>query len=239
MVIRIDHHEVGRLLGEGAQIVNVLPGKEHEQEHIRGSISIPLKQLNAETTARLDRGRPVIVYCWDLQCDLSPRAAERLETLGFNPVFDYAAGLLDWLAFDLPTDGSGANRLRAGQACRRDVPVCRITDRMEDVQFRTRQAEGDTCIVINDDGVILGRIAGEALNGDPDVLAGAAMTEGPSTVRPSEYLDELVGRMDKKGVERMLVSTSYGTLIGEIRLAEAKQALDPGGAGKEQEEKVA
>lgn len=226
MAIRIDHEEVGRLIGEGAQIVNVLPGKEHEQEHIRGSISIPLKKLNAETTAQLDRGRPVIVYCWDLQCDMSPRAAERLETLGFNPVFDYAAGLIDWLAFDQPTDGSGADRLRAGQACRRDVPVCRITDRLEDVQFRTRQAEWDTCIVINDDGVILGRIPQDALaNGDPDVLAGGVMTEGPSTVRPSEYLDELVGRMDNKGVERMLVSTSYGTLIGEVRLTEAKQAL--------------
>lgn len=239
MPIQIDRDEAARLIADGAQIIDVLPRKEYENEHIRGAISIPLKQLNAETTAQLERGRGVIVYCWDLQCDLSPRAAERLESLGFHPVFDYAAGLMDWLAFDLPTEGNGAGRLRAGTACRRDVPVCRITDRLEDVQFRTRQAGWNTCIVITDDGVILGRIPEKALDGDPDLLAGAVMTEGPSTVRPSEYLDELVGRMDKKNVQRMLVSTSFGVLIGEIELREAKQALGQDGAESEREEQVA
>jgi rhodanese-related sulfurtransferase len=239
MPIRIDHDEVGRLIGDGAQIVDVLPREDYEREHIRDAINIPLTALNAETTERLNRSRPVIVYCFDTQCDLSPRAAERLETLGFHPVFDYTAGLQDWLAFDLPFDGTDASRMRVGKACRRDVPVCRITDRMEDVEFRTRAAEWDTCIVITDDGVILGRISGDALTSEPGLLAGAVMEEGPSTVRPNEYLDELVERMDEHGVERMLVATSAGTLIGEIKLAEAKVVLGGANGEEEQEKNVA
>ncbi|MFA5890924.1 MAG: rhodanese-like domain-containing protein [Actinomycetota bacterium] len=60
----IDRDEVQRLVrDEGAQIVEVLPRAEYEEEHIAGAINLPLKELNAETVARLDRGRPVITYC--------------------------------------------------------------------------------------------------------------------------------------------------------------------------------
>ena len=37
---------------------------------------------------------------------MSPRAAWRLEETGFGPVYDYAAGKADWLAADLPFDGT-------------------------------------------------------------------------------------------------------------------------------------
>ena len=63
----IDRDEVQRLLAEGAQLVEVLPQPEFEEEHLRGAINIPLKTLDAETTRRLERERPVIVYCHDYQ----------------------------------------------------------------------------------------------------------------------------------------------------------------------------
>lgn len=65
MATRIDVEEVQALLAEGAQLVEVLPADEYEEQHLPGAISIPLKALNADTTAVLERGRPVIVYCWD------------------------------------------------------------------------------------------------------------------------------------------------------------------------------
>lgn len=65
MATRIDVEEVQALLAEGAQLVEVLPADEYEEQHLPGAISIPLKALNADTTAGLERGRPVIVYCWD------------------------------------------------------------------------------------------------------------------------------------------------------------------------------
>jgi rhodanese-related sulfurtransferase len=63
----IDHEELQRLVADGAQLVEVLPRPEYEQEHLAGAISIPLKELNRETARRLDRDRPVIVYCNDYQ----------------------------------------------------------------------------------------------------------------------------------------------------------------------------
>jgi rhodanese-related sulfurtransferase len=64
----IGRQEVQRLLAEEqAQLVEVLPATEYEDEHLPGAINIPLKELDRQTTSRLDRGRPVIVYCYDYQ----------------------------------------------------------------------------------------------------------------------------------------------------------------------------
>ena len=56
-----------RMRDEQAQLVEVLPPDEYEDEHLPGAINIPLKSLDRETTRRLDRDRPVIVYCYDTQ----------------------------------------------------------------------------------------------------------------------------------------------------------------------------
>ena len=53
------------LIGHGAQLVEVLPGDEFREEHLPGAVNIPLKQLDAESAAGLDKARAVIVYCWD------------------------------------------------------------------------------------------------------------------------------------------------------------------------------
>src|SRR5260221_13600064 len=37
---------------------------------------------------------------------MSPRAAWRLEEAGLGPVYEYAAGKTDWLAADLPFEGT-------------------------------------------------------------------------------------------------------------------------------------
>ncbi len=63
----VDRDQVQRLLAEGAQLVEVLPEAEYEDEHLPGAINIPLKTLDAEGVRRLERNRPVIVYCYDYQ----------------------------------------------------------------------------------------------------------------------------------------------------------------------------
>jgi rhodanese-related sulfurtransferase len=57
--------ELHRLLAEGAQLAEVLPADEYAEAHLPGAISIPLRTLSAETAGVLDRGRSVVVYCWD------------------------------------------------------------------------------------------------------------------------------------------------------------------------------
>jgi len=65
MPTRIRLADVKRLIEEGAQVVEVLPVEEYEEEHLPRAVNIPLKTLDARTTAGLDRRSPVVVYCWD------------------------------------------------------------------------------------------------------------------------------------------------------------------------------
>jgi rhodanese-related sulfurtransferase len=63
----VDRDGVRQLVAGGAQLVEVLPRPEYEEEHLAGAINLPLKDLNRETARQLDRNRPVIVYCNDYQ----------------------------------------------------------------------------------------------------------------------------------------------------------------------------
>ncbi len=63
MPTSITREEVQRLMGEeAAQLVEVLPSQEYQDEHIEGAINLPLKRLSRETASRLDISRPVILY---------------------------------------------------------------------------------------------------------------------------------------------------------------------------------
>jgi rhodanese-related sulfurtransferase len=64
---RIGRAEVERLAAAGAQVVDVLPRAEYEEFHLPGAIHLWIKELNRETARRLDRDRPVVVYCDDFQ----------------------------------------------------------------------------------------------------------------------------------------------------------------------------
>jgi rhodanese-related sulfurtransferase len=63
----IDLQDVRRLIEEGAQLVEVLPAREYEEEHLPGAINIPLKTLDQRSAVQLDKNRSVVVYCWDFQ----------------------------------------------------------------------------------------------------------------------------------------------------------------------------
>ena len=67
MPTRVFRDDVRRLMEEGAQLVEVLPRAEYEEEHLPGAVNIPLKELNRESAAQLKQDAPVIVYCHDYQ----------------------------------------------------------------------------------------------------------------------------------------------------------------------------
>src|SRR5229473_6606199 len=135
MVRTVDLQGVQELLGRGAQLVEVLPEDEYQELHLPDAINIPLKELDARHAERLDRERPVIVYCWDALCDMSPRAAARLEQLGFE-VYDYALSKVDWMAHGLPMEGTAAKRPTALSFVREDVAICGLADRVEAIRQR-------------------------------------------------------------------------------------------------------
>ncbi len=65
MPTAIFRDDIRKLLEDGAQLVDVLPREEYEEEHLPGAISLPLRQIETEDRKVLDPERPVIVYCWD------------------------------------------------------------------------------------------------------------------------------------------------------------------------------
>lgn len=63
MVTAIDRIELLRLIDEeDAQVVDVLPEAEFVASHIPGSLSLPLRQITAESVSVLQRDKPVVVY---------------------------------------------------------------------------------------------------------------------------------------------------------------------------------
>ncbi|MGH2979568.1 MAG: rhodanese-like domain-containing protein [Solirubrobacterales bacterium] len=65
MATQIAADRVTELVDDGAQLVEVLPRGEYEEQRLPGAINVPLKELDAEAVAGLDRETAVIVYCWD------------------------------------------------------------------------------------------------------------------------------------------------------------------------------
>ena len=146
----------------------------------------------------------------------------RLETLGFPRVYDYVAGKKAWGSFGLPREGTDVPRRTAGDAAHRDVPTCRLDDRLADIR---RRAQGwETSIVVDDDRVVLGRIGRAALASDDDVSAEEAMAPGPSTVRPSIGIEALLDRMRERNVKSYLVTTPDGRLVGLVRRNEIEDS---------------
>jgi rhodanese-related sulfurtransferase len=61
----IDRDGVLRLVEAGAQLVDTLPADEYAALHLAGAVSVPLRVLDELAPERLERSRPVVVYCND------------------------------------------------------------------------------------------------------------------------------------------------------------------------------
>jgi rhodanese-related sulfurtransferase/CBS domain-containing protein len=218
----IDRAQLQRLVEEGAQLVEVLPTDEYEEEHLPGAIHVPLKSLTAKNASRLDETRPVIVYCWDALCDMSPRAAWHLERLGFSTVYDYTTGKADWIAAGMPTERRDPSLSRVTTAMRIDVPTCSPEQPISEVALRVRLADWDMAVVVNEHRVILGRLRISRVDTDSSLPVWDAMEPGPVTVHADARLDVTLRRLADRHVETVIVSTPDGVLLGVLRAEDAQ-----------------
>ena len=85
---------------------------------------------------------------------MSPRAAWRLESLGFGEVYDYVDGKVDWMAAGLLTEGTSTQHPRAGSTARKDVPTSSLTEKLGDVRTRVRALGWDSVVVVNTSRVV-------------------------------------------------------------------------------------
>ena len=60
----IDRQELEQLVDAGAQLVEVLPREEYDEQHLSGAVNLPLRRIEQARDV-LDPGRAVVVYCWD------------------------------------------------------------------------------------------------------------------------------------------------------------------------------
>ena len=145
---------------------------------------------------------------------MSPRAAWRLETLGFKDVSDYVDGKLDWMAAGLPTEGTNADRPRAADVARKDAVTCRLDERLGDVSERAAAGGWTAVVVVNDEGIVLGLLRKKELAGDPEQRVERAMRPGPSTFRPYVTIAEMAAFMVEHALDSSPITTSDGRLVG-------------------------
>ena len=148
---------------------------------------------------------------------MSPRAAWRLESLGFGDVYEYRGGKLDWMAAGLPTEGTNAKRPRVGRLADTDVPTCRLDDRLGDVRDRTRKQGWDAAVVINSERVVFGLLRAKELDLQADHQVSQAMRPGPNTFRPYVLADEVATYLHDHEPENVVITTSDGRLVGLLR----------------------
>ena len=154
---------------------------------------------------------------------MSPRAAWRLEGLGFESVYDYVPGKADWFASGLPREGWLASAPTIGEAARRDVPTCAPTEKLGVVRERLRKAGWDRCVVINKERIVLGLLREKELSSDHESPVEETMRNGPATFRPNEPVGKMAKRMQDRGATADLVTTSDSRLVGLLHRKDVEQ----------------
>jgi len=91
------------------KVIEVLPPEEFGTFHLPGAVNVPLMSDDFEQRIRNvapDQDQTVVVYCKNMSCDASRRAASRLDKLGYHNVFAYEGGKDEWKRAGLPTESN-------------------------------------------------------------------------------------------------------------------------------------
>lgn len=210
----IDHRQVQRLIEQGAQVLDALPPEEYKRLHIAGALSMPLHEV-VRGLDTLDRGRAVVTYCADNQCDLSGRLAARFVFEGFGDVYEYGPSLADWAAYGLPLEGDDAGIVTAGDLADRDAPTCAPDELVSEVL--SRLAGATVCAVIDKERFVLGRLRPAEVETDAKLRVRDVMHPGPSTFRPDVYAQEMAEWFEKRPqTDDFLITTPDGRLFGVL-----------------------
>lgn len=81
-------------------VLDVRPVEEYRAAHIRGALSIPLRQLKARL-ASVPPDREVVAYCRGPYCVLAPEAVKLLRARGYRATA-LGDGVAEWRSLGLP-----------------------------------------------------------------------------------------------------------------------------------------
>lgn len=106
LAFEMDSWDVHEALSNGERLV-VVDGRTAEayaREHVPGALNLPHREIDAESTAFLDRSRIYVCYCDGIGCNASTKTALKLLELGFE-VRELIGGLDWWKRDGYPTEG--------------------------------------------------------------------------------------------------------------------------------------
>jgi CBS domain-containing protein len=155
---------------------------------------------------------------------MAPRAALRLEILGFTRVYEYKPGKIDWMAAGLPGEGPEAAVPSIGGIMRTDVPRFPLDERAGMVVERLLASAWEWGAIVDGSGVLLGRVRASDIT-HPAAPAAEVMEEGPSTYRPNVPLAELLDRMREGDFDMAFVTDPEGRLLGLVTRGDIEAAL--------------
>ncbi|MGH2810706.1 MAG: hypothetical protein ACRDIA_07470 [Actinomycetota bacterium] len=122
---------------------------------------------------------------------MSPRAAWRLEGMGFDLVYHYVAGIADWAAAGLPIEGRASKVPTAGDSATRETALCGPGDPIGEAADAAVSAGEDSCLVVNEHSIVVGRLYYKDLEGARNRKVEDVMDPGPSTFRPNVPVTEI------------------------------------------------
>ena len=98
----VDAQTVKKMMdSEDALVVFPLSPLEFNDLHIKGSVNIPMDQLEAKLPK--DKSRKIVFYCLGVKCVASWRGAVKAVELGYKHVYAFREGLPGWIAEGFPT----------------------------------------------------------------------------------------------------------------------------------------
>lgn len=146
---------------------------------------------------------------------MSPRAAWRLRSLGYDTVFDYTGGVSDWIASGGKLEGHATLTDLVGDHVESDVARISFDATVDNAREALEDTARDLVVVTNDDGVVFGKLRAASLeDAASDTPVASVMQPGPATVRASEARSDLTERMKAKDVTEILVTRPDGVLLG-------------------------
>lgn len=101
-------------VGEKITVVNVLEKGEFDREHICGSMSIPLSDIEKDVPNLLkNKDDTIVVHCSGAMCTASAIAREKLTDLGYRDVRRFEGGIDEWRKAGYCLEGTAYKKVAA------------------------------------------------------------------------------------------------------------------------------
>jgi len=92
---------------EPVTIIETLPKKYFDNEHLPGALNIPHDEIRARAPDMLpDKDAFIVLYCASTDCQNSNIATEALQQMGYTNAFEYVEGKQHWLEANFPVEST-------------------------------------------------------------------------------------------------------------------------------------